>query len=63
MTENIYEVIFTCIKDGEEHLIGPIRMQEKLREVAVAKAAIEAYKNDQFKGVKLTSLKVKVRGW
>jgi hypothetical protein len=59
----IYEVIFTCTKDKEDHLIGPVRIQSRLRDVAVAKAAIQAFKDGHFKGVTLTSLKVKVRGF
>lgn len=68
MAENnkteIYEIIFTCKKkDGEDHLIGPVRIQSKFREVAVALAAIQAVKEKKFEGVSLTSLRVKSRGF
>lgn len=59
----IYEVIFVCKKKKKEHLIGPVRVQSRLRDVAVAKAAIEAYKNKEFTDVDLTSIRVKVRGF
>lgn len=60
----VYEVLFsgkTKNGDGDTVLIGPFMVQSKLREVAIAKAAIENV--SEFKDIKLTSLKVKVRGF
>lgn len=59
----VYEVLFSATKDKEEVLIGPVMVKAKTQLVAIAKAAIEKAMAGEFKGVNLTSIEVKVRGF